>query len=89
MFAVNLVLPNYYEFSRVDFMILAILFGMFIYGNEVCEVYMPLEEKANAEWEKKMDELLSDSEKTIAEFRKVKETQDKSTPSKGDPNLMV
>ena len=89
MFAVNLVLPNYYEFSRVDFMILAILFGMFIYGNEVCEVYMPLEEKATAEWEKKMDEQLSDSDKRIAEFSKVEETQDKSTPIKGDPNLMV
>ena len=89
MFAVNLVLPNYYEFSRVDFMILAILFGMFIYGNEVCEVYMPLEEKDAAEWKKKMDEQLSDSDKRIAEFSKVEETQDKSTPSKGDPNLMV
>ena len=70
-------------------MTLAILFGMFIYGNEVCEVYMPLEEKASAEWGKKMDEQLSDSDKKIAEFRKVEETQDKSTPIKGDPNLMV
>ena len=68
-------------------MILAILFGMFIYGNEVCEVYMPLEEKAIAERKKKMDKLLSDfdKDKYLAEFRKVKETQDERTPS----NLMV
>ena len=86
MFAVNLVLPNYYEFSRVDFMILAILFGMFIYGNEVSEVYMPLEEKATAEMKKEMDEL---EDKYLEEFRKIKETQDKGTSSQGDPNLMV
>ena len=84
-------MPNHFEFSRVDFMILAILFGMFIYGNEVYEVYMPLEEKATAEWKKKMDELLSefDKDKYLAEFSKIEETQDKSTSSKGDPNLMV
>ena len=83
-FAVNLVLPNYFEFSRGDFMILASLFGMFIYGEEVIQIYMPLEEK-------RMDELFSDidKDKYLAEFRKVEENQDKSTSSKGDPNLMV
>ena len=79
-------------------MILAIFFGMYIYGHEVLELYMPLEEKATAEMEKeiaeekkKMDELLSDfdKDKHLAEFRKVEETQDKSTSSTGDPNLMV
>ena len=43
------LLPNYFEFSRGDFMTLAILFGMYIYGHEVLEVYNPLEEKAAAE----------------------------------------
>ena len=90
-FVVNLVLPNYFEFSRGDFMILAILFGMYIYGLEVLEVYNPLDEKAADERKKKMDELLSDldKDKYLAEFRKFKETQDKSTSSKGDPNVMV
>ena len=90
-FVVNLVLPNHFEFSRGDFMILAILFGMFIYGHEVFEVYNPLEEKAFAERKKKMEEMLSDfdKDKYLAEFRKLEETQDKSTSSKGDPNLMV
>ena len=99
-------MPNYFEFSRGDFMILASLFGMIIYGVEVCEIYFPLEEKAAAERKKKMDELLSDfdkdkfladdellsdfdKDKYLAEFKKVEETQDKSTSSKGDPNLMV
>ena len=85
-FAVNLVLPNYFEFSRGDFMILASLFGMFIYGEAVIEVYNPLEEKRTAEWKKEMDEL---QDKYLAEFRKIKETQDKGTSSQGDPNLMV
>ena len=80
-------MPNHFEFSRVDFMILAILFGMFIYGEAVIEVYNPLEKKATAEWKKKMDELLSDldKDKYLAEFMKIKETQDERTPS----NLMV
>ena len=84
-------MPNYFEFVRGDFMMLAILFGMFIYGHEVFEVYNPLEEKAAEERKKKMDEPLSDldKDKNFAEFRKFKETQDKSTSSKGDPNLMV
>ena len=74
-FAVNLVLPNYFEFSRGDFMILAIFFGMYIYGHEVLEVYNPLEEKAAAEREKEMDEMLSEFDKDLylAEFRKVEE----------------
>ena len=55
-FAVNLVLPNYFEFSRGDFMILAIFFGMYIYGHQVLELYMPLEEKATAEMEKEIAE---------------------------------
>ena len=85
-FAINLVMPNYFEFSRGDFMILAILFGMYIYGHEVLEVYMPLEEKNAAEWKKKMD---FNKDKHLAELRKFEETQDESTISKGDPNLMV
>ena len=72
-------------------MILAILFGMYIYGHEVLEVYNPLKEKANAEREKEREEMLSsiDKDKYFAEFKKFKETQDKSTSCKGDPNLMV